>query len=98
MADSPSHPFHWPGGIPAEVKSHPTGDFTPGEVDEEVKGWLLFVTVKPQFYSRFPQLCNSTMFLTGLVRVDVLAKAMVEAAVNGNQKMTFENAEIQVAG
>jgi hypothetical protein len=45
MADSPSRPFHWPGGIPAEVKPHPTGDFTPEEVDEEVKGWLLFVTV-----------------------------------------------------
>ncbi|RMJ23049.1 Nucleoside-diphosphate-sugar epimerase [Aspergillus sp. HF37] len=32
------------------------------------------------------------------VRVDILAKAMVETAVNGNQKRFFENAEIQVTG
>ncbi|KAL2813963.1 hypothetical protein BJX63DRAFT_206234 [Aspergillus granulosus] len=34
---------HWPGGIPSCIKRHPTGDFSSGELIEEVKGWLLFV-------------------------------------------------------
>lgn len=40
-----SRPYHWPGGIPPEVRPDPNGDITPAEVNEEAKGWLLFVTV-----------------------------------------------------
>ncbi|EED22087.1 conserved hypothetical protein [Talaromyces stipitatus ATCC 10500] len=44
MANSPSRPFHWPGGILPEVRLDPNGDIKPDEVKEEAKGWLLFVT------------------------------------------------------
>ncbi|OOQ90739.1 hypothetical protein PEBR_03487 [Penicillium brasilianum] len=35
--------FHWPGGIPREIKHHPKADLSQDELREEVKGWLLFV-------------------------------------------------------
>lgn len=44
----PSRPFHWPGGIPPEVRLDPNGDITPDEANEEARGWLLFVTVGPE--------------------------------------------------
>ncbi|KAL5335953.1 hypothetical protein BJX70DRAFT_401142 [Aspergillus crustosus] len=34
---------HWPGGIPRCIKQHPTADLASDELQEEVKGWLLFV-------------------------------------------------------
>ncbi|PYI02449.1 hypothetical protein BO78DRAFT_410584 [Aspergillus sclerotiicarbonarius CBS 121057] len=39
----PSRPFHWPGGIPPEVRPDPYGDRTWEEIFEDTKGWLLFV-------------------------------------------------------
>lgn len=48
--------------------------------------------------SKYGTVMDMIRGLAPSVRVDVLAKAMVEAAINGNQKRTFENAEIQVAG
>ncbi|OQD73867.1 hypothetical protein PENDEC_c013G01540 [Penicillium decumbens] len=41
-----SHPFHWPGGIPPEINPDANGDINPEEVDEDAKGWLLFVEEK----------------------------------------------------
>jgi len=41
-----SHPFHWPGGIPPEINPDANGDINPEEVDEDAKGWLLFVEVR----------------------------------------------------
>lgn len=35
-------PYHWPGGIPREIKRHAT-DLSRDEIEEQVKGWLLFV-------------------------------------------------------
>ncbi|OKP00020.1 hypothetical protein PENSUB_8218 [Penicillium subrubescens] len=35
--------IHWPGGIPREIKPHPETDLSQDELEEEVKGWLLFV-------------------------------------------------------
>lgn len=35
--------FHWPGGIPREIKHHPKANLSQDELREEVKGWLLFV-------------------------------------------------------
>ncbi|KAJ5501494.1 hypothetical protein N7453_006311 [Penicillium expansum] len=35
-------PSHWPGGIPREIKRHAT-DVSRDEIEEQVKGWLLFV-------------------------------------------------------
>jgi hypothetical protein len=46
MVAPPSRPFHWPGGIPPEVKPDANGDITPEEADEDAKGWLLFVEVR----------------------------------------------------
>lgn len=45
MTSSPSRPFHWPGGIPPEVRPDASGDMTTAEINEEAKGWLLFVKV-----------------------------------------------------
>lgn len=44
MAISPSRLFHWPGGIPLEVKPDTNGDIAPEEANETAKGWLLFVS------------------------------------------------------
>jgi hypothetical protein len=30
--------FHWPGGIPPEVRPDPKGDITPDQINEEAKG------------------------------------------------------------
>ncbi|KAJ6017264.1 hypothetical protein N7451_000643 [Penicillium sp. IBT 35674x] len=42
MIDRPSPPYHWPGGIPPEVKADPNGNITRERANEEAKGWLLF--------------------------------------------------------
>ncbi|KAL2828176.1 hypothetical protein BDW59DRAFT_51263 [Aspergillus cavernicola] len=34
---------HWPGGIPGCIRRHPTADLPIDELQEEVRGWLLFV-------------------------------------------------------
>ncbi|RAO67698.1 uncharacterized protein BHQ10_003710 [Talaromyces amestolkiae] len=34
---SPFRPYHWPRGIPPEVRPHPNGDITPAEANEEAK-------------------------------------------------------------
>ncbi|QGA16434.1 hypothetical protein EYB26_004101 [Talaromyces marneffei] len=41
---SMASPFHWPGGVPPEIRLDPNGDITPDEANEDAKGWLLFVT------------------------------------------------------
>ncbi|KAJ5918607.1 hypothetical protein N7466_010599 [Penicillium verhagenii] len=46
MVALPSKPFHWPGGIPTVIKADPNGDITRDEINEEAKGWLLFVEEK----------------------------------------------------
>lgn len=38
-------PFHWPGGIPREIKRHET-DVSRDEIEEQVKDWLPFVKEK----------------------------------------------------
>ncbi|CAI7674638.1 unnamed protein product [Penicillium manginii] len=38
MVALPSRPFHWPGGIPTEVKADPNNDITPDEIEEQAKG------------------------------------------------------------
>ncbi|KAJ5884378.1 hypothetical protein N7504_011950 [Penicillium tannophilum] len=43
MIDHPSPPFHWPGGIPPEIKADPNGNITLEQANEEAKGWLLYV-------------------------------------------------------
>lgn len=45
MIDHPSPPFHWPGGIPPEIKADPNGNITLEQANEEAKGWLLYVEV-----------------------------------------------------
>lgn len=44
--DMPSRTVrHRPGGIPPQVRRHPDGDLTDEMINEEAKGWLLFVAV-----------------------------------------------------
>ncbi|KAJ5887393.1 hypothetical protein N7495_007434 [Penicillium taxi] len=40
MPDRPSPPFHWPGGIPPEVKADPNGDITLEQANEAAKGCI----------------------------------------------------------
>ncbi|KAJ5552344.1 hypothetical protein N7494_001722 [Penicillium frequentans] len=49
MVAPPSRPFHWPGGIPPEIKAN-ANDVTIQQANEEAKGWLLFV--EEQWVSR----------------------------------------------
>lgn len=50
MVAPPSRPFHWPGGIPPEIKANPN-DVTIQQANEEAKGWLLFVEVSRSLVS-----------------------------------------------
>ncbi|KAL4945630.1 hypothetical protein BDV06DRAFT_219168 [Aspergillus oleicola] len=62
MASRPSFLFHWLGGTPREIKIDKNGDIAPEEMNEQARGWLLYLEEQwvPHSVAHVPVMTQNT--------------------------------------